>query len=291
VDPLRFRRLPGDTLVVWERHFGRITSFDTLGTVLATRRLDFDRIQDVVPRGVEPGIVHILSDGSFITGSVLPATDRPENTVYRRQIVYARVYPDYSVDTLGVYPHDSWYTRRLDDGRVVQQPPLVRTRSSVSSGESPVLVYISRGDSAGAEVLDEGARLLRIVRRTGSRLPFTAADEQRVIHMIGTVMGSDQLGEIRRMVRDAPTVTHWPEMPSARVDDLGFMWVHDRRVGPNAAEWSVFDPDGRWLGRITIPLATVTDLGIDYILGMRHDEMGVESVHELSLTRAPGEDG
>jgi len=52
------------------------------------------------------------------------------------------------------------------------------------------------------------------------------------------------------------------------------------------ANWSVFAPDGVWLGRVTLPSGLeVYEIGSDYILGRSMDEMDVERILVYELVK------
>ena len=80
-----------------------------------------------------------------------------------------------------------------------------------------------------------------------------------------------------------------------RITSLGMLppdslVVYDRRritvldSEPNA--WDVFSADGAWLGRVHTPgRFRVLEIGSDYMLGVRKDDLDVEHVQVLALTR------
>jgi hypothetical protein len=48
----------------------------------------------------------------------------------------------------------------------------------------------------------------------------------------------------------------------------------------------VFSPEGEWLGEVTMPRAvTPLEIGADYVLGLRFDEMDVEHVQILGIRK------
>ena len=82
-----------------------------------------------------------------------------------------------------------------------------------------------------------------------------------------------------------------PRLHRARVAGLitdtdGHLWVANR-LDEQSSEWSVFDPEGRWLGTMSLPVARVTWITRDRIVGVLTDpDIGVESVvvHRLNRT-------
>ncbi|HSJ26393.1 MAG TPA: hypothetical protein VK929_17060 [Longimicrobiales bacterium] len=62
---------------------------------------------------------------------------------------------------------------------------------------------------------------------------------------------------------------------------------HPARISTNF--WSVFDPDGRWLGTVTMPIdLDVRMIGADYVLGVWKDAMEVEYVRLHRLIKPAG---
>jgi hypothetical protein len=65
------------------------------------------------------------------------------------------------------------------------------------------------------------------------------------------------------------------------------LWVKECvRVGDRASRWSVFGADGELLGVLEMPPGLEPlDIGPDYVLGLRRDDLGVEYVQLHSLHR------
>jgi hypothetical protein len=72
-------------------------------------------------------------------------------------------------------------------------------------------------------------------------------------------------------------------------DTEGCLWVQDfQRPGAESRAWSIFDPEGVRVGRITLPERfEPLEIGADYLLGLKWDEMTVEYLYLYSLRR-PG---
>ncbi|NIY09436.1 MAG: hypothetical protein GWN02_14640 [Gemmatimonadetes bacterium] len=59
-----------------------------------------------------------------------------------------------------------------------------------------------------------------------------------------------------------------------------------RTPGDTARVWTVFDPDGRWLGDVVVPTELrVTDVGEDYVLGVWRDADGVQTIRSFELVK------
>ena len=84
---------------------------------------------------------------------------------------------------------------------------------------------------------------------------------------------------------ELPPREYRPPIVGLLVDSEGYLWVADRK-DPATSEWSVFDPAGRWLGTLEVPLKRVEWIGEDLILGVNEDaDTGVEVVEGYRLSR------
>lgn len=75
-----------------------------------------------------------------------------------------------------------------------------------------------------------------------------------------------------------------------RVDSEGNLWLLEyRREDSEPNRWSVFDPDGTWLGVVeTPPRFTVSEIGSDYVLGIDRDALDVQYVVMYPLVKPRG---
>ena len=72
----------------------------------------------------------------------------------------------------------------------------------------------------------------------------------------------------------------WARLP-ARLRDLV-----DDPAHLSTDDWTVFDPDGRWLGTVTTPpQLQVREIGADYVLGVWRDSLDVPYVHMHRLIK------
>jgi hypothetical protein len=81
-----------------------------------------------------------------------------------------------------------------------------------------------------------------------------------------------------------------PAFTEMRLDPEGALWV--KRFSPPGTatnRWGVFGPDGAFLGHVTLPdRLTLTDIGIDWVLGVVTDDLGVDRVRMYALDRTRG---
>jgi hypothetical protein len=146
-------------------------------------------------------------------------------------------------------------------------------------------------DSYEIGVADKTGRVLRKIRKAWDPPPVSTEDRQ---WWEETSRERDSEWHLDIMIL--------PDLHTAfdrlYVDRVNNLWVRHRHpryynthefLGvrfPYAWTWDVFDPTGRWMTTLTMPVAfEIHDVGEDYILGIWRDEMDVEYVRMYSLDR------
>ncbi len=104
------------------------------------------------------------------------------------------------------------------------------------------------------------------------------------------VAGVVDAGERRMMeelYRAPPPLDRMPAYRVFRTDALGCLWVEEsRRPGNDVPVWTVFDPQGAVLGRVSLPAGLyVREIGEDYVQGVYTDDMDVEYFRMHRLER------
>ena len=85
------------------------------------------------------------------------------------------------------------------------------------------------------------------------------------------------------MVADLPP-RYQPAISSLKVDSAGYLWVADRRSSPGS--WSVFSPEGRWLGAMRLPRGAIQWIGSDLLIISTIDpDLGIETIAGYRLNR------
>ena len=69
------------------------------------------------------------------------------------------------------------------------------------------------------------------------------------------------------------------------VDPDDNLWVgHVLTPEDRDRRWSVFGPDGRWLGVVTVPTALrITDVGSGRVVGVWRDSDGTQTIRRFEL--------
>lgn len=140
-------------------------------------------------------------------------------------------------------------------------------------------------DPAGTD----GVEAMRVARDK-PRVRATRADVERYREFLA----SRNLGSVPPEVRAGAeqrvaAIPHREMLPSfgeLRVDEAGHVWVAQFGLPGQPQKWDVFDPAGVWLGTVGMPGDLVIhEIGMDYVLGVATDELGVERVGLYRLQR------
>lgn len=277
--------LPGDSLGAWDPYAVRLTVFTPAG--------ELARSVTVTPTG--PGGVLEL-DGIFPGGALL--VDRENSMVFRnapkpsRDSVWLYRYrPDGTApDSVVRYAGPETVTLVGTDGGGWATRSLVpfggQTLHRVESGR----LYLADNARFEVEVRAPDGRLLRRMRRAHTPEPLTP-DEVRA-HRARQMDHAEP--RFRAMLERMAAAMPYPATKAAfeqmQVDRTGAVWLR-AYVSPGAetARWTVLDAEGRWLGEVPLPAEMrVMEIGADYLLAVRKDDLDVERV-ELYRLQKPGE--
>lgn len=190
------------------------------------------------------------------------------------------------------------------EGNVLQDfgefPGVDRARSG--SGTGPRLLarktalaltneraYIGTADEFEIQVWSLDGTLQQRWRRAGVD---TSLDPGRIDALIAEE-GPDssfrqELDYFRRTFEEPPLPEHLPAYRRFLLDATDHLWVeHYRPLNRGPRLWSIFAPDGAWLGDIEVPETfDVTDAGEDYVLGVYRDELDEQSIRMYGLVRS-----
>ena len=124
---------------------------------------------------------------------------------------------------------------------------------------------------------------------------MSAADVERRLSMTipKNVSDAERSSRMDRM-RAMPHAASWPAYAGVLVDPTGRMWVEDYRTTYPAPDgWTAFDPSGRLIGRLVIPMPAagarpleVISFGVDEVLVRRSDSDGAAHLTIYPVVRA-----
>ena len=282
--------LPPDTLAVWDMWFNPVAYFDPEGNLLKQRSLDLGLIIERTG-GTAESPRHPMPDGSFIVraGRGDPNFRPTPGSVYRGSPTdFLRVDSSYATHHLGAWPLlEMWYP-----GPGIDAPPVPYyyvLDSHVAGGGDPLVIYVSQGDRNEIRQFAPDGTLLRIIRRTTDPVPLTDRSRQAWLQAAGE-------GDDPRILEMQPVRQSYPPVGALVVDTEGYLWVREWSASESGMpdQWSVFGPEGRWLGIIPgappdflpcMPHGSPCWIGPDFFLTVRRDELGVERVEGYRIRR------
>ena len=130
--------------------------------------------------------------------------------------------------------------------------------------------------------------LERIIRIQTPPVPVTQAHLDGYLEeMLARLPSPDLAPRIRAGFRDIPHAETMPAFEALLLDSEGYLWVEDYNIpGDTLRTWTVFDEEGNPRTRLSLPRDNrVMDIGMDFVLAVFQDELGVESVRSYPLIR------
>ncbi|MEJ2678832.1 MAG: hypothetical protein P8174_07135, partial [Gemmatimonadota bacterium] len=164
-------------------------------------------------------------------------------------------------------------------------------RSSATTDSASVFVADERRYEI--HVYGPGGGLQRIIRRAWDPRPVTREDRDSLLHYLVRQAGfptyhDPRAALLRGMLESAPTPDHMPAHSAILADPQGTLWVAAYQLPwePGPLAWSIFDPDGSWLGQVDTPEGfTVLRLTGDAVLGVQRDSLDVQHFQVLRVHR------
>ena len=290
--PAELQYLPPDTLAVWDSWFGPVNFFDTDGDLIRTRTMDFGKVAGAV-NGLSAESRRIpLADGSFVAEIIEeedPALEPSVGTAVRLPIEFVRVDREYASRSLGVWEGEEVVT--VDFGGLLG-PGSTFLDAFLAAGVNPQSIYIADGTGDEIRQFSFDGRLVRIIRRSTDPVPVSDEGHRAwVTYLAGR--GGENVEE--RLLRAMPRRDFHPPVAGLLVDHEGYLWASEWSAsevgGPD--RWSVFSPEGRWLGVLPAPRLEVPChffrnpcwMGTDFFLAVGRDELGRERVEGYRIRR------
>jgi len=227
----------------------------------------------------------LFGDGSFLAQKGVVEEGAIPEGVHRRSVILVRWTPSGELAaTLPKRPGQIRYHELLKDQHLQATPPYTSpTGFAVATAKDRW--YYSSLDRYEIEEYSPDGELLSLIRRDIPPQPVTPelVEEYREF-------ANEYFAQLPTWGREwrlsLPMPDHLPPHGYFVVDDEGHLWVAEYSVEREPEAWSVFDPQGRFLGTVQIPpRGTLTQVGADFVLGVWKDEMDVEEVRMYGLTR------
>ena len=286
-----------DSILVWDGLSRRLSVFAPDGRFARS-------VSPASLKWMLPQVYGVLGDGSVVAtaGTDFSQADSRREGERRDSVTYLRFAPDGGdLGALGRFPGPELFVSRTERGVLHDQVIFGRTFLVLPTADGFVT-----GDNDRFELRRHApdGRVTRIVRRAHSAAAVTPEDlerfwaeqEERESGSGASGEMAAALAEMRREYRARATHRNtFPAYQGIKLDPEGNLWAREyRRPGSEGPErWSVFDPEGRWLGTVETPEGlAVLQVGRDFVLGLARDEDDVEHVRVHRLERRiPGGGG
>ncbi len=154
---------------------------------------------------------------------------------------------------------------------------------AAADGDSFQLTRTADGSSMSPRWSPDGTQIAYVRQPDSQLLSFQHSD----IYVLDMASGESRGLVVGDGSDSGPEWSPDGQWIAFRVDPDGAVWVRGFvRAWENVARWTIFSADGTWLGTIEMPESfTVTDIGLDYVLGSWLDEQGTEYVRRYVLQR------
>lgn len=270
-------RYRGDSLIVFDPELGRVT---VLG-------LDGD-VARVVPVRLEAARLwhlHPLDDSTFVARAPLLWVPGEPDGLYRRPEALVRLSDSGNLmDTVAIIAGSEEF--QWNSGGISSIPLFVRdSRFAVYKGQ----VYLGDADEMEFKAYSAQGVVERIIRAPSFDLSVSREEIQAERD---ARLGQNPSERNRGLMEAMPDPETRPAYTDLVIDSEGFIWAEESKgrtltmTDGRPSRWTVFSPEGEWLGRVQIPYRFfVFEIGPDYVLGRRHDDEDVEHVELLRLTR------
>jgi len=274
----------GDTLIVVDRAHHRLTFVHPdegfVGLV---------RVSDEVGGFLNP--VGTLAGGRSVFGGAFDMRRIGElrNGMNRAHTFYRSCNPDGSLATdFGDKAGAEFFIRDLEGAGQDSRPALIPFgRVPVATASPSHLFFADRGEWE-IEVHAPDGTLIRLIRQEWEPESVTTEHGERYVEeMVAGEGDPEQASRLRRYFGGLPLPEHFPPFGELQSDRLGYLWVQNfQRSAAEASTWTIFDPEGRRAGRLTLPQRfSPIEIGSDYILGVGWDEAEVEYIRMHALDR------
>ena len=301
--PQQLQYLPPDTLVVWDYWFAPTSYFDAGGRLLTERTIDLLRMMEVAPGTNAESRPFPLPDGSVVVAAGGEPSGMPAPGSFARlpPAEFIRIDDSYSTRSLGSWEGWEMWAPREQSGVLPGIPTMLD--SYLASGGDPPSIYISNGDQDEIHQFSVGGDLIRIIRRTNGPVPVTVAAQEAWKSALVAGWSQRDLERALGQTPDQffagmPLRDGFPPVAGLVVDAEGYLWVREWSASEAGIpdQWSVFGPDGRWLGvipgwpdlRLCHRRLSPCWIDRDFLLAVRRDELGIERVEGYRIRRDGG---
>jgi hypothetical protein len=142
--------------------------------------------------------------------------------------------------------------------------------------------YVADNTAYEIRVYSMRGELIQVIRKQTILLPIEAWEIQAFQDSVLATVGAAARPQMRVLFASMPPPpeTHPAFQLRIHVDGDLNLWVKEsNRFGDHRSHWSVFSAEGEFRGTLEMPPGVeVLEIGSDYLLGLRRDELDVEYV-------------
>jgi hypothetical protein len=294
-------RIRGDTIQVWDTRLHRMSWFAPDGKFLRSQVWAWEPIPltDGARLTNPLSFLGVLADGSVIARSN-PVAARPITTPVglNRIPVTVLVYSPLGQlrDTVGKFLDTEGFIyesviRRGGPQQKGFSPVIFGEQFLIASGGASIAV--GKGKPYAIQIYDPTGKSVRTVQRATAETQATPEHVRRFKEWEVAALPPESRALREESIKKVPSARTLPAYRGLEFDRDGNLWVEEYWMTKNdPRQWSIFDLNGRWLGRIVLPHELeILDLGSDYVLGRVRDELGVEQIRLHRIRRAGSSGG
>ena len=264
--------LCGDSLRVYDGRLSRFSVFDRDGRFARSFQVRLPN------RAQPPANIDCNDDGRLILSDWGDPSSGGQ--VYRPSITVMVADPNGAIaDTVGSFPGHQYV-------RGFTSSPVFGMHTTISLADDRAYIGTADRYEISAYGLDGGLRT--VVRMAAEAMPVTSDDISRYKNRELADVADPELRRRRQeRLDEAAYAERFPAYGAFTHDLAGNLWVEEyRRPWEEGSRWTVFTREGVLLGNIALPrdLTILRDgievgqIGDDFILGVRRDELDVEEV-------------
>ena len=273
--PLRVYELAADSILVYQAD-GSLSVFDSLGQRVRTAAL--------APPGdglePSPEPLGVFEDGTMFFRARHPRDSTASGVGRRKARLLRHGLDGELLGSLGDFDDEAVLFE--DRGGYIFGPTGVAAAADST-------VWYGGGDRYELREVAPDGRTLRVVRldRPGAKVlqADISAYRQAVTYQVRLTPRESTMETTLEASTFADT---FPVLDRIIVDDVGDLWVRNYQwfdLGSGKA-WTVFDPQGRYLGEVTTPsILEIHQIGADFVLGRMADGRGREAVYIFALEK------
>jgi hypothetical protein len=295
--PSQLELVPPDTLVVWDTRTWETSWFLADGSFVR-KEPGRTAYESHVPEGRRGQGLYSVPGVGFILNTYDFAAEHSPGEVFVPSVELTFISEDGDLRVLGDFGGREQVALKPEPGRATAADVLFGTAGITAFGGRPARVWAGRNDRYELRQFTGDGRLERVVRTDRRPRAVTSEDVDRLIaqmeeSLTGAGMPREMVESQVRAVQGAPAPEFMALFGSIVVTEGGGAWVMRLRGPPSDWDagppnrYDAFGPDGSWRGLAEVPFGfRLLEIGADYVLGLRRNDLGVESIELYDLETA-----